>query len=71
MIEHFQTYAKAYATGGALLAIGPFAGDITTILVWRRCLARRATPDVVQTAIAHISTAITGGGVAGLVANKS
>ena len=71
MIQHFQTYAKAYATGGALLAIGPFAGDITTILVWLMSLAHLTIPDVVQTSITHIITAITGGGVAGLVANKS
>ena len=70
MIQHFQTYAKMYATGGALLAIGPFAGDLTAILVWLVSFAHITVPDLVQTSMTHIITAVTGGGVAGAVTNK-
>jgi hypothetical protein len=33
MKEHLKKWAKAYAAGGAVLVMQPFAADIMTILI--------------------------------------
>lgn len=70
MIDHFRRFAKAYSAGAAVLIIGPFAADIIVLVVWGLSLANITMPADVQAALAHIVTALAGGGAAAAISNS-
>lgn len=70
MLDHFKKFAKAYSAGAAVLIVGPFAADIIVLVVWGLSLANITMPADVQVALAHIVTALAGGGAAAAISNS-